>query len=67
MVSAEKPQVRSAEYAAGEQTHGQGEELRRQDADGRVQVEEVWAEVHQEQPPSQVNALIDFTSSYLPT
>lgn len=39
---------------SGEQVHEQGEELRRQDAGRRVQVEEVRAEVDQEQPTSQV-------------
>jgi len=48
-----KWQVGSAESSAGE-VHYEGEELRRQDAERRVQVEEVRAEVHQEQPPSQV-------------
>ena len=47
-------QVRGGEPGAGEQVHDQGEELRRQDAERRLQVAEVRAEVHQEQPPSQV-------------
>lgn len=47
-------QVRSGGSGTGE-AHDEGEELWRQDAERRVQVEEVRAEVHQEQPPSQVH------------
>jgi hypothetical protein len=47
-------QVRGDEESPGEQVHDEGADLRRQDAERRVQVEEVRAEVHQEQTLPQV-------------